>query len=78
MDRDTSEYSSSKAPETQEHAEEGADMKDPRLIPGGAQPRTPFPQGMPALDQDTPATDMEKPGQPRQGATRKDEVVRGA
>jgi hypothetical protein len=33
---DTTEYSPSRAPETREHAEErDAEVKDPRLIPGG-------------------------------------------
>jgi hypothetical protein len=48
---DTSEYSSSKAPETQVHAEEKASEPDERLLPGG--PRgTPNPTGMSGLDHD--------------------------
>lgn len=52
MDRDTSEYSSSKAPETAEHAEEKDPVVDSRLIPGGAEPRTDSAQGMAGLDRE--------------------------
>jgi hypothetical protein len=47
---DTSEYSSSKAPETREHAEERDPYVDSRLIPGGAEPRTHTDQGIAGLD----------------------------
>lgn len=51
--KDTSEYSSTKAPETREHADEKAgNMEDPRLLPGGARGSR-APQGMDALDRDT-------------------------
>jgi len=50
MDRDTSEYSSTKAPETAEYAEERDPVVDPRLIPGGAEPRSDTQQGMAGLD----------------------------
>lgn len=52
MDKDTSEYSSTKAPETAEHAEERDPNVDPRLIPGGAEPRSDTQQGMAGLDRD--------------------------
>jgi len=52
MDRDTSEYSSPKAPETREPAEERDCVVDPRLIPGGAEPRTTTQQGMAGLDRE--------------------------
>jgi hypothetical protein len=52
MDRDSSEYSPSKAPETREHAEEQDPVVDSRLIPGGAEPRTHTQQGMAGLDPD--------------------------
>jgi len=52
MPKDTSEYSPSKAPETQQHAEERDEFADPRLIPGGAEPRTHTAQGMAGLDHD--------------------------
>jgi hypothetical protein len=48
---DTSEYSSSKAPETKEQAEERKPTPDDRLLPGGAM-GTPEPTGMSALDRD--------------------------
>jgi hypothetical protein len=55
---DTSEYSSSKAPETRREAEEPDTFSDTRLIPGGAQPRTDTPQGMAGLDREqTPRAD---------------------
>ena len=48
---DTSEYSSSNAPETAEHAEELASEPDTRLLPGG--PRgTPEGTGMSGLDRE--------------------------
>jgi hypothetical protein len=50
MAPDTSDYSPTKAPDTAEHAEERDPVVDPRLIPGGAEPRTDTPQGMEALD----------------------------
>jgi hypothetical protein len=52
MDRDSSEYSSSKAPETREPAEEKDPVVDSRLIPGGAEPRSHTQQGMAGLDLD--------------------------
>ena len=61
MDRDTSEYAPSKAPETREEAEERDGISDSRLIPGGAEPRTHTPQGMDGLDRaDTPRLDDER------------------
>jgi hypothetical protein len=48
---DTSEYSSSKAPETREHAEERKTKVDERLKPGGAL-GTPEPTGMSGLDRE--------------------------
>jgi hypothetical protein len=46
--KDTTEYSSSKAPETRVHAEEKDGVKDMRLIPGGAT-GSPTQQGMAGL-----------------------------
>ena len=52
-DKDTAEYSSSKAPETQKHArEKTGNFEDWRLIPGGARGSA-HPQGMDALDRET-------------------------
>jgi hypothetical protein len=60
MDKDTSEYAPSKAPETRREAEERDGISDTRLIPGGAEPRTHTPQGMESLDRaDTPGLDDE-------------------
>jgi hypothetical protein len=51
--KDTSEYSSTKAPATQEHAtEQKGNFDDMRLIPGGALGSA-HPQGMDALDRST-------------------------
>ena len=52
MDKDTSEYSSSKAPETRREAEEQVSQPDSRLMPGGAEPRSDTQQGMAGLDRD--------------------------
>ena len=52
MDKDTSEYSSTKAPETRAEAEEKVSQPDSRLIPGGAEPKTHTQQGMAGLDRD--------------------------
>jgi hypothetical protein len=52
MDKDTSEYSSTKAPETRREAEEVVSQPDSRLIPGGAEPRSDTQQGMAGLDRD--------------------------
>lgn len=46
---DTSEYSSSKAPETREQADEKTSQPDDRLLPGGAL-GTPEATGMSGLD----------------------------
>jgi hypothetical protein len=63
MDKDTSEYAPSKAPETRREAEERDGVSDTRLIPGGAEPRTHTPQGMESLDRaDTPRLDDEVTG----------------
>lgn len=47
--KDTSEYSSTKAPETREPAEEKDGHRDTRLQPGGAT-GSPTAQGMAGLD----------------------------
>jgi hypothetical protein len=64
-DKNTGEYSSTKAPDTREHAEErNGNMTDPRLIPGGAR-GSHAPQGMEALDrEDLPGRGID-PGQTR-------------
>jgi hypothetical protein len=59
--KDTSEYSSTKAPETRQEAEEKDGISDTRLIPGGAEPKTHTPQGMEGLDRaDVPGMDDER------------------
>ena len=66
---DTSEYSSTKAPETREHAEERVSTRDFRLTPGGEH-GTPSAQGMAGLNrEDVPsmATDAPKPRDPNTG-----------
>jgi hypothetical protein len=61
MDKDTSEYSSTKAPETRGEAEEKVTQPDSRLLPGGAEPKTHTPQGMAGLDEPTgPRTPMDE------------------
>lgn len=52
MAKDTGEYSPTKAPETAEYAEERDPAVDSRLMPGGAEPRSPTQQGMAGLDRD--------------------------
>ena len=77
MDRDTAEYSSSKAPETRKEAEEQESTVDSRLIPGGAEPNSPTAQGMAGLDRaDVPngATDT---GQTQYRDTGRKETVSG-
>jgi hypothetical protein len=75
MDRDSSEYSSSKAPETREQAEQQDDAVDSRLLPGGAEPRTPSQQGMAGLDHDAIAGGSADRGQPREGDTGTDDTT---
>ena len=77
MDKDSSEYSSSKAPETREPAEERDETVDSRLIPGGAEPRTHTAQGMAGLDRETVPNHATDSGQTRYRDTGKDEVVTG-
>ena len=62
---DTSEYSSSKAPETRENAEERDHHVDPRLIPGGAEPRSNTAQGMAGLERDQVPNQARDSGQTR-------------
>ena len=76
MPDDTSEYSSTKAPETRKEAEEREDdFSDPRLIPGGAEPRTHTLQGMAGLDRDTVPNLATDTGQTRYRDTGKPEVT---
>jgi hypothetical protein len=75
MEKDTSEYSPTKSPETKRVAEEGSDFADPRLIPGGAEPRTPTEQGMSALDHDAVPSRAGDTGQTRYRDTVSDEVT---
>jgi hypothetical protein len=75
MAKDTAEYSSSKSPETQHHAEEHDDVVDPRLIPGGAEPRTPSAQGMAGLDRDAVPNYARDTGQTRYRDTGRKEVA---
>ena len=72
MKKDTSEYAPSKAPETQKDAEQGSEVVDPRLLPGGAEPRTPTDQGMAGLDSDAVPNRATGSGQTRDRDTGKD------
>lgn len=76
MDKDTSEYSSTKAPETQAEAEETVSQPDSRLIPGGAEPRSDTQQGMAGLDRDDVPGGAQDSGQTRYRDTAKGEVTR--
>lgn len=59
---DTTEYAPSKAPDTQEHAEErNHDGRDMRLIPGGRH-GAPVAIGMDALDREAVPGGAENPG----------------
>jgi hypothetical protein len=73
MPKDTSEYSSSKSPETAGHAEERDNVADPRLIPGGAEPRTPSAQGMAGLERETVPDYAADTDDTRDGGTGKEE-----
>ena len=77
MDRDTSEYSSTKAPETREPAEERDPVVDSRLIPGGAEPRSDTQQGMAGLDRDDLPSGATTGEQPRARNTGKPEDTPG-
>ena len=77
MDRDTAEYSSTKAPETRKEAEEQESTVDSRLIPGGAEPKTPSQQGMAGLDRDEVANGATDSGQTRYRDTGRKETVSG-
>ncbi|MEO6213447.1 MAG: hypothetical protein ABIP65_07445 [Vicinamibacterales bacterium] len=57
--KDTSEYSSTKAPETRPAAEERDGNHASTLIPGGAL-GSPSPQGMAALEREEHATGVEQ------------------
>lgn len=65
MDKDTSEYSSTQAPETRREAEETVSQPDSRLIPGGAEPRSNTQQGMAGLDRDAVPNEARDTGQTR-------------
>jgi hypothetical protein len=64
---DTSDYSSTKAPDTAKEAEERQSTPDARLIPGGAH-GSHTAQGMAGLDVD-PDPAAQKPGQQQSNAT---------
>ena len=74
MPKDTTEYSSSKSPETAEHAEERDEVVDPRLIPGGAEPRTPSAQGMAGLEREAVPNYAEDTGRTRSRDTGEEDV----
>lgn len=73
-DRDTSEYSSSLAPETRKHAEGRDGEVDSRLIPGGEEPASDTPQGMAELDRDQVPNAATDTKQTRYRDTGKDET----
>lgn len=75
MDKDTGEYSSTKSPETRAEAEEKVSQPDSRLIPGGAEPRTPSQQGMAGLDRDDVPNGATDTGQTRYRDTAKGDVT---
>ncbi|HJR61302.1 MAG TPA: hypothetical protein VJ813_17960 [Vicinamibacterales bacterium] len=75
MDKDSSEYSASKAPETRTPAEERDETVDSRLTPGGAEPHTHSAQGMAGLERDDVPGLATDSGQTRYRDTGKDEVV---
>ena len=77
MDRDTSEYSPTQAPETAEHAEERDPTVDSRLIPGGAEPRSDTQQGIAGLDRDAVPGGATGSDQTDYKDTGKQEVVGG-
>ena len=62
--KDTAEYSATKAPDTKKHAEERQTVVDWRLIPGGVN-GTPEAQGMSALDREDVPSEARDSGQTR-------------
>ena len=67
---DATDYSSTKAPETQQDAEEErAQPADHRLIPGGAHGAT-WDPGMSSLDRDVTIGEARSPGQQDFGSTK--------
>ena len=60
--KDTAEYSASKAPETRKEAEEQETTVDTRLIPGGAH-GTPFLQGVAGLNREDVPSEARDSGQ---------------
>ena len=72
--KDTAEYSSTKAPETREHAEERDNVTDTRLLPGGAS-GTPWPQGMAALEREDVPSEARDTGQTRYRDTGRPETL---
>lgn len=74
MDKDTSEYAPSKAPETRDEAEEKVSQPDPRLLPGGAEPKTHSQQGMAGLERDDVPNRATDTGQTRYRDTGRDDV----
>jgi hypothetical protein len=70
---DATDYSSSKAPETQKEAvEDHPHPSDPRLTPGGPHGSAADP-GMSSLDRDIPPSGGYSPGQQDIGSTRNPE-----
>ena len=65
---DPTDYSSTKAPETQREAEESVAFSDERLQPGGAL-GTPADPGMSSLDRDVAVSGGTRPGTQDFGAT---------
>jgi hypothetical protein len=69
---DATDYSSTKAPETRDHAEErDGQPSDPRLIPGGAHGAAADP-GMSSLDRDVSPSGGRTTGQQKISDTRGD------
>jgi hypothetical protein len=72
--KDTAEYSASKAPDTRKHAEEQETQVDWRLLPGGARGTT-SPQGMAALEREAVPSEAKDSGQTRYGDTGRPETT---
>ena len=72
--KDTAEYSATKAPDTKKHAEERETTFDHRLIPGGAH-GAPALQGMAALERDDVPSQARDTGQTRYGDSGRPETT---
>lgn len=75
MAPETTDGSAPKAADKREQPEEPDHVVDPRLIPGGAEPRTPSLQGIAGLDRDTVPNGATDSGFTRYRDTRREDAT---